>query len=108
MSTHRFVKPDGPAWSEGIAPGTCNKMIVPPYATSADAVLPLLDTWQRIAKAKYRDGHIYWQAGTFDKQISCDYSVELCGMIGGTVAAQADTFPRAACLALLAAHGKSA
>ena len=76
---------------------------VPPYATSADAVLPLLDAWRREAKSKYREGHIYWQAGTFDEQNSRDYWVELCGMIGGIVAGQGPTLPEAACRALLAA-----
>lgn len=66
---------------------------VPPYATSADAVLPLLDSPKYIA---------WWEArlklnGTH--QVRCHQS-EVDSFL-----AESATFPRAACIALLRANG---
>ena len=89
----------------GIAPGENMRLAPPRYCSDPAAVIGLLDTWQRVAKSKHRLGHIYWQGGTYDEQNSRDYWVELCGMVGGTVMAQAPTFAKAGVLALLRARG---
>ena len=76
----------------------------PRYLTDAKAVIALLDQWQRVAASKHPEGRIYWQAGSWRRRRSKLKWVELCGMIGGTILTEADTFCRAGCLALLDAH----
>jgi hypothetical protein len=75
---------------------------VPDYSTSADAVLPLLEMWRRIAQARRPEGNFEWYGG--HHKHSVEQYVELAGMIGGNIRYYAQTFARAACLALLAAQ----
>jgi len=102
LTTDGMVYWEPPKLAEG---GRGLPMRIPRYCSDPAAVIELLDTWQRVAKSKHRLGYFYWQGGTYDEQNSRDYWVELCGMVGGTVMAQAPTFAKAGVLALLRARG---
>lgn len=69
---------------------------IPPYAESADAVIPLLAAW-RDQDSQFRQVHI----GIHGKPSF----VELRGSALGTFYASGKTLPVAACLALLRAAG---
>lgn len=73
----------------------------PDYATSADAVLPLLD--------KHENFQFNMGRGAFCDEYFCSIGVNKVSNDGENVSedrfcGRAPTFPRAACLALLAAH----
>lgn len=67
------------------------ELVIPSFATSADAVLPLLAKGLMAVSIYWRDGE--WQVYMADTPTSAT-----------CVIGKATTLPRAACLALLAAH----
>jgi hypothetical protein len=91
---HEYTRSDMTKYRAGMwrQKGTKNSGVFPPYATSCDAVMPLLEKW----------GHPDWgRDAEYSKGTRWDgWRITL-----GNVCAEATTFPLAACIALLRANG---
>lgn len=79
---------DGEVLKGHLEPHPEKPLIIPPYATSADAVIPLLEQW--------RFGDVIWNRVT---------EIWSLGLQRGEYIAHENTFPLAACIALLRANG---
>jgi hypothetical protein len=72
-------------------PSTGARGTPPPFATSADAVLPLLENGEDIAQIRY----LRYSTGRYAWEVSLNSSFSGSG----------ETFPFGLCIALLRAHG---